>query len=340
MIFSILLYAICLIVSAVGAWTDIKTGRVRNSHLLTTAGIAIILGIIMFAVQRNRLFDFPRWAINLGFSIVLSAVFYLSDIWAPGDAKLFILIAALYPPDFYASPSGNVFPSLSIVVFAYAMGYVFLVITAFRNHEKRDIRSGRIILDKTFIMGYLVNVGVIIGLSTLMNSLLPAFYEANQTLVLLCIVGICYVVQRRWHNLLTLVGVVGLIAAVILTVSCREYQTLLISLPLSLFLALLTQILLRMADSNSYREISGDELKPGMILSFSSILAMQKCIDPNIPKQTTENRRSRLSIIQTEAVRKWCRITGNSITIVEMLPFAPFICLGIIIELGRHLLFY
>ena len=340
MIFSVLLIALCLLVSIIGAWTDIKTGRVLNLYLLIVAGIGTIIYFVAIATRQADLTNLPRWGINLALSILLSIVFYISDVWAPGDAKLFMLVAALYPMSFYAAPSTNLFPALSVVVFAYAVGYIYLVITALRRSKAGERKLKLPTFDRSFVVGFLINAGLIIGVQMVIATLLPVFFEANQVFVLLCIVGLCYILQRKWPRVLSILGIVGLVATIITSVITSEYRTLLLSLPLSIIVALLTQLLVRMADTNSYREIKGEELKPGMILSYGSVLAMQKCIDPNIPRQTTENRRSRLSASQAEAVRNWCRITNRTIMIVEMLPFAPFICIGLAIELIRHFLFY
>ena len=340
MIFSVLRIALCLTVSILGALTDIKTGRVRNSYLLIAAGAGIVINIASIMVQGIDSVNLSRWAINFGFSIALSVVFYLSDVWAPGDAKLYMLVTALYPMDFYAAQPNNLFPALSIVIFAYAIGYIYLVIVALRKGKDGTRKLQLPTLDRTFFFGFLINAGMIIGFQLLLATLLPGFFEGNRVLILLCLVGFCFILQRKWPTVLTALGLIGIVITAVTTVISEDYSTLYLSLPLSVIVALLTQLLIRMADSNSYREISGDELTPGMILSFGSILAMQKCIDPNIPHHTTENRRSRLSVSQTEAVRNWCHVTNRPIIIVEMLPFAPFICMGLIVELIRHFLFY
>ena len=340
MIYSVLQIVLCLAVSILGAWTDIKTGRVRNSYLLIAAGAGIGINIAYIIVQGIDSMNLSRWAINFGFSIVLSVVFYLSDVWAPGDAKLYMLVTALYPMGFYAAHTDNLFPALSIVIFAYATGYIYLVIVALRKGKDGTRKLQLPTPDRAFFSGFLINAGLIIGFQLLPATLLPNFFEGNRVLILLCLVGLCYILQRNWPTVLTTLGLIGLVITVVTTIISKDYSTLLLSLPSSMIVALLTQLLIQVADSNSYREITGDELKPGMILSLGSVIAMQKCIDPNIPHQTTENRRSRLSASQTEAVRNWCRITNRPITIVEMLPFAPFICIGLITELIRNYLFY
>ena len=340
MIYPLLLIGLCLLITVVGAWTDIRAGRVSNKYLLATAAIGAIIYASAIAMHQTTWTSLASWSINLLLSIILSIVFYLYDVWAPGDAKMFILVAALYPFAYYAAPPANLFPALSIIVFAYAVGYIYLVIVALSRPKKGQRKLELPTLDRSFIVGFLINAGVIIGSQIAIETLFPHFCEANQVLVLLSTVGLCYILQRKYPKALSALGVLNLLATLILAVITLDYKALLLSLPLSIIMALLTQLLVRMADTNSYREIKGEELRPGMILSYGSIMAMQKCIDPNIPRQTTENRRSRLSTSQAEAVRNWCRITNRPVMIVEMLPFAPFIGIGLLVELLRHFLIY
>lgn len=111
------------------------------------------------------------------------------------------------------------------------------------------------------------------------------------------------------------------------------------SLLLSTAFAIISRALFEMGSVNSYREIPGNEAGAGAILSLGSVLAMQRCTDPNIPRSTTESRRSRLSAHQLEAVRNWCRITGRTVAVVEMLPFVPFMFAALILEPLRCFLF-
>ena len=107
---------------------------------------------------------------------------------------------------------------------------------------------------------------------------------------------------------------------------------------MSLVIASAIEIISSRVRANTYREISGDEVKPGMILSFTSLWAMRKCNDPELPKTTTENRRSRLTQTQAEAVKTWCRNTHSNVIIVEMMPFAPFIAGAAVIQVLRFLI--
>ena len=42
---------------------------------------------------------------------------------------------------------------------------------------------------------------------------------------------------------------------------------------------------------------------------------------------------------QAEAVKNWCQITKRTITIVDMLPFIPMLCFGLLTEILRYFLF-
>lgn len=339
MIYSVLLYSLCLVLSAIGAWTDLHAGNMRNTHLIIGAAVGIAISAVSLLRGAPAWDSLQNWGINFCLSIIVSIVFYLSDVWAPGDAKLYILIAALYPQRYYAARPGNIFPALSIVVFAYAAGYIYLICEAIFRHKARLQVRQFLHFDRVSIFSMLASLGFFIGFQMLLHTLFPSFAGANYALVLLVTIGISYLASQKAPRLAQGLGVLGLLVAVCCSIVTKQYTAILSSIPLGIVVALITRLLLGIAGSNSYREIPGAELKPGMILSFGSIMAMQKCIDPNIPHSTTENRRSRISSLQAEAVRNWCRITGSPISIVEMLPFLPFVFVAVFIEPIRLYMF-
>ena len=299
------------------------------------------LAISALAILRNMppWSDFFSWGVNLALAGVFSVVFYLLDIWAPGDAKLFILLASLYPQRYYAARPGNIFPSLSIVVYAFAVGYLYLICSSFWKKRTRLTAHNVLVFNRMTIINTVFTLGFFIGFQMLIQVVFPAFAEANYALILLTAISINYLVESKTPALMRILGLVGIAVGLGCGILTGQYSALLISVPFSIVAALVSHVLINMASFNSYREIPGDAVRPGIILSLGSIVAMQKCIDPNIPRSTTENRRSRINNTQAEAVKKWCRITKSSITIVEMLPFVPFILVAVIIEPLRLYLF-
>ena len=339
MIYSILLYILCVALSTIGTWTDLRSGNMRNAHLITAAIIGLAISIAAILRQMPPWNSLLYWGINLVLSAVVSIIFYLSDVWAPGDAKLFILLVTLYPQKYYAARPGNVFPALSIVVYAYAAGYLYLLGQGFRHKKTRISARALISLDKNSITNMLCSLGFFVGTQMLVYALFPVFSKANYTLILLSVIGLNYLIDQKAPAVMRILGSLGLVAGILISIITGQYSAFIISIPLGIAVAFILRVLTYMASTNSYREITGEAVKPGIILSFGSIMAMQKCIDPNIPHSTTENRRSRINADQAEAVKNWCRITKNPITIVEMLPFVPFILIAVLIEPLRLYLF-
>lgn len=333
--YRILFLVLCLLSSLFGAWTDIHYGCVRNRHLIGSVIAAIIITVVMTANKSLSWESWSVWVINLGLSIVLSVVFYLTDIWAPGDSKLFILIAALFPMEYYALPDKNIFPALSFVVYAYACGFVFLVVEALLSRKPGIVQPFEIELNIAFLRSAAVNLGIIVGFQNLIMVLSPEFSEANTALILLSSIGCCHVIHSRWKHFATVIGSIGLVFSLLYIFLSNSWRQASITLPLSVIIALFTQYLLATANRNSYKEIRGEHVHAGIILSYGSVMAMQNCIDPDIPRRTTENRRSRITSKQAEAVQKWCKNTGHGVVIVEMLPFAPFFFVAVLIVLVR-----
>ena len=131
----------------------------------------------------------------------------------------------------------------------------------------------------------------------------------------------------------------GIVFILVWTYIHHLWMSMLFSLVLCLLISIVLDVLNSSARTNTYEVISGDEVKPGMILSYTTIMAMQNCIDPNIPRSTTENRRSRITDVQANAVKTWCKNAKSDIVIVKMIPFAPFIALSVVIEIIRYFWF-
>lgn len=59
---------------------------------------------------------------------MLGVLLYAVHVWAGGDSKLLILVAFAMPARLYHYYSHEMFPTLSIVIFTFSVGYVYLMI--------------------------------------------------------------------------------------------------------------------------------------------------------------------------------------------------------------------
>ena len=131
-----------VLVALDGSITDIRFGKVKNGHLLVAFAIWAV-SILIYSICRREEFVFPLFSflLNLILSIVLSVVLYRLDIWAPGDCKLFLVLSLIYPLTRYATKDGNIFPSLDIVIYAFALGYLWLIASHFISKSSKASSS-------------------------------------------------------------------------------------------------------------------------------------------------------------------------------------------------------
>ncbi|MBQ3398693.1 MAG: hypothetical protein IJG51_07385 [Synergistaceae bacterium] len=329
--------ALVLFVSVLGAATDICFGCVKNKHLITFSMIWLVLAVSELCILHSSSVLRFRLLLNVILSLVLAVIFYLTDIWAPGDCKLYIVISLTFPIRAYIVREGNIFPALDFVIYAFGLGYIFLLVTTFmrKTFVKKDIKLSFSLEHSLSIM---FNAGMVSLLQILLNIFSPRFFYANKMLCILFSVALICLLQNKAALVRKIVGFTGLICLLINGILYGIWFNVCISIAESLVIASAIEFISNRVRINTYREIPGEKVRAGMILSFSTLCFMQKCTDPELPKTTTESRRSRLTRNQADAVKNWCKNSGSSVVIVEMMPFAPFLAGAVIIQVFRFLL--
>ncbi|MBQ3396894.1 MAG: prepilin peptidase [Synergistaceae bacterium] len=326
-----------LITSILGAFTDIRSGRVKNIHLTIALLVWLILAVSEYLILHSSSVPGFTLAFNVLFALITSIIFYLTDIWAPGDCKLYIVISIIFPVHAYVIRKGNIFPALNFVIYAFALGYIFLLAMTFTRRAAAKMNLNPKFALKHYL-SVLANAGIISCINIILNTCIPKFFYANQILCILSSAVLICLVQKKANRIRMITGFMCLIYILIQSILMATLLNTSLSLIMSLVIASVIEIITNRASVNTYREIPGDEVRPGMILSFMSLWAMRKCIDPELPTATTENCRSRITKRQAEAVKKWCRNAHSNIVIVEMMPFAPFIAGAVMIEILRFLI--
>lgn len=329
-----------LAAAVVGAVTDTKYGRVKNKHLLIALCLWLLIAIIG-AIHNGAFVSFSTpFLLNFLLGSVASIFLYLCDIWAPGDAKLYLLIILIFPFNCYIRREGNIFPSLDLIVFAFAIGYCILIFDAFFKRQEKG--KNEFSLKNTGSMGFALtgvisNAGIISAAGSITERFFPVFYYGNSILIILLIT--VFILLTSKYRIKNIVGFICFCIFVIVSIINGDIFGTIKWCLQGAVIALIISYANGKIRQSIYRSISGDEIKPGMILSFASVWSMQKCIDPDIPRSTTETRRSRLTDKQAIAVKEWCRITKREVTVVEMLPFAPSFAAAVLVIILRFFLY-
>lgn len=328
--------ALVLSAAVLGAVTDIRCGLVRNRHLLIALVLWLILAISEFLAVHSSSVQVSSLALNAVLAFAAAVIFYLTDMWAPGDSKLYIIISIIFPMRAYVVRKDNIFPALNFVIYAFALGYIFLLAMSLSHKTAHKINI-KPLLSPRKALSVLTNASIISSLNILLDTLAPEFFYANHMLCILASIAFIYLLHKKADTTRNIIAFICLIYILVQSILRNTWLNTCTSMFVSLIIASVIEIISSRVSVNTYREISGDDIRPGMILSFVSLWAMRKSTDPELPQTTTENRRSRLTQRQAEAVKTWCRKSGNSIVIVEMMPFAPFIAGAVVIEILRFL---
>lgn len=336
---SIVLVALC----GNAALCDMRTGKVPNRLLklvlLINGTFILIYGVVVGIWPWNENSQGLRYVINILIGCAVSIGLYIADIWAPGDAKLFIAIILLFPPLLQTAHANAIFPSLQIVIWMFSIGYLYLLIEdAFRRKKfRKNAFDEKPQLTKAIVLRIGLNVLTAYCFSLFINSLvssyMPSFYVANRALcVLFVICCSIFLGKLPWWGkvivvMITAVGAALLILPYYRAVSLSAHSF--IPFAVAMFVGILT----RFAQKNNYQEISKDDLHAGMILSVFTVCRLSNSRIPGLPSGTTETRRSRLNIQEVEAIRQWAAKKNETVVVVRMLPFAPFIAAGTVLEI-------
>ena len=204
-------YLVLVLSTAIlGAFTDIRSGRVKNIHLIIALLVWLLLAVSeRFILHSSSVLIFSL-ALNVLFALITSVIFYLTDIWAPGDCKLYIVISIIFPVHAYVIRKGNIFPALDFVIYAFALGYIFLLAMTFTRKTGAKMNLNLNFSIKHSI-SVLANAGIISCINIIQNIFMPEFFYANQILCILSSAVLICLVQKKADRMRKITGFMCLI---------------------------------------------------------------------------------------------------------------------------------
>ncbi len=126
-----------LLIGVVTSISDIKYGKIRNSHLrigyIYTILLYLFLAIYsLFAIdQHSNLKYLLELIINSSIAFIVGYLLWYFNLWAAGDAKLFPLYALLIPMEYYYKNHIPNFPSLTILTDTFIIICLALILKIF-----------------------------------------------------------------------------------------------------------------------------------------------------------------------------------------------------------------
>jgi hypothetical protein len=145
-----------LLIGALSALSDIKTGKVKNSLIKKGFYYGLIVYSLLFVWTIARKYSgllsiffgktyylsfnyFLDLFINTIIALMVGIILWKLDFWAAGDAKLFTLFSFLIPLTFYSHDKIIYFPSFVLLLNIYMISFFALIFVGFSKIRFKKI---------------------------------------------------------------------------------------------------------------------------------------------------------------------------------------------------------
>lgn len=120
-----------LILGLLTSFTDLKEGKIKNSHLILALFYSLIgYTIVVLVLEQVRYAYFTELFIMFVFSLLTGFVIWYAGLWTAGDAKLFATYSVLVPLSVYKYGYTPYFSSTNILINTFVPMFIFLFIVS------------------------------------------------------------------------------------------------------------------------------------------------------------------------------------------------------------------
>ena len=324
-----LLYFLAFAICIYSSITDLKHGIVSNKALLYALLPCILLNTVYYGFFCRDIL--AEYLLNCLAVAAISVLFYAIHVWGGGDSKMLLFLAVSTPARLYYYYGQELLPLLSVVIFTFSVGYIYLIFhSGYCAVKKTEVYKSQI--DKhsiiCFMKDYVVGSIYLTLLINLISRFFNGFYYDNQVLFLFVNVFLIMLIfrvplfRKKWLLILCAA------ADILFAISTKSFAG---ADALWVYLVIVLLFILRQLISRyNYQSIPVSDLKPGMILSAPNVIMMLPSGIADLPTGLKEDLSCKLTEPQISAVKKWYskHKDRQSITIVRKIPFALFISMG------------
>lgn len=332
-----------IILIVVGGWIsyeEFKEGRIRNNLLIVLVGAGIFLNYYTGSFTIKLI---PS-LVNICFGIVAGLIIWFAGLWSAADAKLYISLVILFPIIWFKSSSGY-FPGIAILINSTLPLFLFLTCQVLvQSSWKGKIQAVKKILKPSF----LINIFIISMGAVLLRSLIANLFkiQLNYFLTLPLFLALFWLVNKLKIKIVYFFIFI-IISSFIFSpylINLRFFITVFI-FSLLIFFAIW---IISLSQPLFTREVKVTELKEGMILNEMILRKNQRFTKQPLAFLTfltslAQRIRSKpifgynpdglqaSEIKELQEMKKAERLEFETIRIVDTLPFAPALFLGILI---------
>lgn len=330
------LIAIMMVLFVNVSISDIKLGIISNKSILAALTIGSIGDIIYYTLfARDCFFSF---IVNIIAGSCISILLYALGVWGAGDTKLLMTTILLFPARLYCLKNQSLASCFLMIAMIFIIAFIYLIFDTIYNGIRQknlfQFQKNNIAVEE-YLKGILFYFFFLSILNTIAYMILPDSLLTDRILMttihfIFVLVGLKVEENSGWKTVIVL-GI-GFVISIFLRKSSFDFS----EIQWWIYPVVLILVLFRTASNKyNYISINVSELKPGMILSVGSVLNFSKSKVKGLPKSTSEDLKSRLSLNEVESINRWAKTKNgrDTITIVRKIPFALFISVGSILFL-------
>ena len=314
-----------LIIGFICSVSDIRQNIISNRWI--ALGICISLIFQVFSIWNNRVSNLPYWIIIIFISCLISFIIYAGGYWAAGDVKFYIMMVLSVPAWIFEDTyDAAIIP----YIYVFLLAAIYFVIDTVNHRLKKAERYSMEHITLKDITGYFKTMVCISVWRRIVFLLFPSFCQTNP-LILVVLQFVMVVQFKRYHTLQSniLLGIHVLFWLITVIVDGAYFSVDAIRSWIIIAVVLLSE---KEAASYNYTTIKTSEVKKGTVLSYSSIMMMQKSRIKNLPRRVGEDLTAKLTEEEATAVKRWAASPNGqeNVVIVRKIPFGVFIWLGFI----------
>jgi len=352
------LFLILLIfIGILTSYSDIKYGKIRNTHLLT--GLLYIFSLYLFLLYYSHFIIYQsgnfkyiaELIINGSIALLVGYLLWHFNLWAAGDAKLVAIYALTVPLNYYSKNYISYFPAASLLLdtflficltFFLKIIYTFIIF-CFRSFKKGKpltllfskknykiikrtiIDTGKMLL--IFTCFFLTTQYLMLKINTAFQIQLFNFLPAY---ILFFVIQIM-ILKKLTKNIFLIIFIIlaGLLSSIALITSNQTnilISTIKSSVIFILFLNLGARLIYLYIDNREIKNIKPQELRPGDFLAPQSLFKLKN-------KLKTKIKINNFGLIRADGLTKDQVIKAKKIFkdnlkkelyICRTFPFAPF----------------
>jgi len=326
------------------SYEDIKYGKIRNKWILLALAYAIIVNLFIifypsFNIGINTHYTHELFT-NLLFSVIIGFGAWYFKLWTAGDGKLFITFSALIPLSIYELGYIEYTPSFTLLMNIFIFALIIMIFYLLYKSRLKEIKEASFGFFKDLfnIKKLFTTIVYLFTIYWFIEILLSLFKIKNYFLIILTtILAYNYIKKKTKKGFIFFAIAISLLRLVI-DKSVYSSNFLVIFSILIILWEIIDSFLnfsiSRLISNVFSREIEVDKLKQGMVLSEfiqqdgNNYLKKVKSAfyaDNFLDEESEGLTQEQIEKIKSTDIKK--------IRVSQMISFAPFIFIGVLITL-------